>query len=1347
MKPSYLLVFVLLLLVAVSPRAHGQEPAADPTFIRLQATTFDPLTTNEPLITAAAAGVVSPYYLVQFAGPVEAVWVQQITALGGRVLGYIPDNTHIVRLNADAIANVRSLPGVRWVGPYQPAYKLAPDLALNAANAGATPLELMLVAFADADPATITAALQRQGATVQESARYDWGLVFRLSAPATALAAISQQPAIAWVERYIEPQLANAEGRKLMGVEAVWQNYGYFGNGQIIAISDSGLSVQGNLTPDFDTRLVRAFAPSEMNLSSPQCMAKTTWTDLNGHGTHVAGSVLGNGTRSGSNAATHAYTGSHAGAAPEAQLVFMALNTDGSTGIQCIDLNGDFVAKGYQAGARISSNSWGANDGGGYNLIASLVDDYIWRHKDYLVLYAAGNAGAGARTVGSPGTAKNVLTVGASENNRPDKDDESDNPNTMAGFSSRGPTADGRIKPDLVAPGTWILSVKGAQAPDGSFWGPFNADYAFMGGTSMATPLTAGAAALVREWLGKERGVTNPSAALMKAILMNGATQLPGEPTPSNNSGSGRVDLKNTLSAHYAVIDDFVQGLTTGQRVTYTVQIVATTALGNLLAANPTPVGAGTVQAAGQSLQLTESTPPLATATVVTDTRALQGEPLPGFATARQQTAIPTLSGSSKNGLAPLTNPAPSIGAGTAPGGVDANMQRFQPHTADTPPSVFSYRQNMIGGGDFEDPDWSDYWYEVWLGSGVPVRTDDPSYVINGFYSMWLGGTPSDDALYYPVQFPDQIDGDFPSGIAFNVAIIDQDLDEEGTPFDQLCVALMDASGNLIGPYAPDSPECVGEDGDYTYTLTFSTADKANLAGATAYLVVYTYGDAAEPHMSAFVDDIELVVDFPDVTASTIPSSGPPGSKFLLVGQYNVPYGWVDICLNPCNNDTYIKTAYADARGDIAIFLYTTDTIEPGVYTIQTANLAGRTATTTITILGDATPSLTITPNTGPAGTKFQVNGSNFLPNDTAIAVTIAGQAFGTVGSNAAGEVSFTIQTTTNTPAGDYALQATDSGGRSATATFAVTAVASGDPTLTVTPAAGPPGTTFTFDAANFTPSTPADVLLDGKTIGQINIDTTGGAKLTLDTKTDTGPGQYTLAVSQGQKQATAQYEVTSGGTNPQTGSGLYITLVWSDPPAQAAATQTLINDLDLTVTGPGGQLLGNGGTTPDRKNNVETVRLENPTAGTYVISVQAQRVNATFGSQPFALVATTKQNFDAGTNSVNLGQANAGRVNGLVFADVNHNGVQDAGEVGVGNVTVLIQQVNGSLSRQTTTDASGAYDLSNLPVGDYTITVVLPSGYTVTTNATLSLQVATGSTTAPAIGAVTQLFLPLALR
>ncbi len=1118
----------------------------------------------------------------------------------------------------------------------------------------------------------------------------------------------------------------------------------------MIAISDSGLSVQNDLTPDIGNRLVRAFAPSEMNLASPACMAKTTWTDLNGHGTHVAGSVLGNGTRSGSTAANHAYTGSHAGVAPEAQLVFMALNTDGSTGIQCIDLNGDFVAKGYQAGARISTNSWGASDRGGYNLLSSLVDDFIWRHKDYLVLYSAGNAGPGAQTVGSPGTAKNVLTVGASENNRPDQDSESDNPDTMAGFSSRGPTADGRIKPDVVAPGTWILSTRAAQAPDGSFWGNFNADYAFMGGTSMATPLTAGAAALVREWLGKTRGLPTPSAALQKAIIMNGATQLPGETTPSNDTGSGRVDLKNTLNAQYALMDDHVQGLTSGQSITYSVQIIATTSLGNLLVANPQGAERAEVQAAAlASIQLADA-PPAAAASLLSDPGAFTGEPLPGFATARQQTAVPTLAGASKQGLVPLANPVPSIAPRATSDLAITGQSRFTPQSAADQPSFQSFQQNMIGGGDFEDPDWSLYWSEVWLGSGVPVRTDDPSYVINGDYSMWLGGTALDDALFYPVQFPAEIDNDFPSGIALQVGIIDQDLDENNEPLDEFCVALIDASGNFIGPYTsetvPENPECIGVNGAYTYELVFSADDKQALANTTAYLVVYTEGDAAEPHMSAFVDDIFLIIDFPDVTVAALPAAGPPGTKFLLTGQYNVPYGWVDICFNPCSEANYIDSAYADARGDIAIFLSSTPTIVPGTYNLQTYNVANRTANTTITILGDATPTLSVVPATGVAGTKFQFSGSNFLPNETAIQATLNGASLSTVGSNAAGEVAFALETTTNTPAAAYTLQLTDSAGRSAAVTFTVTAVASGDPTLTVAPAAGPPGTTFTFDAANFTAGT-AVAALDGQELGSITIDAAGSAKLTLETKGETAPGTYTLALSQGEKRATAQYEVTSGGTIPQTGTGLYVTLAWTDPPAQAAAAQTLVNDLDLTIDGPDGRLFGNGGASADRRNNVETVRLENPTPGTYVITIQAARVNGTFGAQPYALVATTKQNFETNSNNLNLDQVGDGVLTGAVFADVNNNGVRDGGEAGISGVTVEIKQTNGTLSRQRTTDANGTYQFANLPLDSYTISIVLPSGFRMTTTTTLITQVTNSNTTGPEIGIAAQIFLPLVER
>ncbi len=1017
-----------------------------------------------------------------------------------------------------------------------------------------------------------------------------------------------------------------------MGVESAWESFGYYGAGQIVAISDSGLSVQDALSPDFAGRLVRAFAPSEMNLSSAQCRAKTTYTDLNGHGTHVAGSVLGNGTRSGSNAAAHSYTASHAGAAPEAQLVFMALNTDGSTGIQCIDLNGDFIAKGYQQGARISSNSWGANTSGGYNLLSSLVDDYTWRNKDYLVIFSAGNAGPGVQTIGAPGTAKNALTVGASENNRPDQGAESDDPNSVAGFSSRGPTADGRIKPDVVAPGTWILSVRAAQAPDSSFWGNFNQDYAYMGGTSMATPLTGGAAAIVREWLNKTRGIVTPSAALLKAVLVNGATQLPGESVASNNSGYGRVDLKNTLNAHYVIMDDHVQGLQTGDVVSYTVQVVANGAQGLLMSAHqPT---ASTMQAADM-LQMTTDAASVTASTAITTPGSLRAAPLPGFDQARPLTRIPDAGAEGKTTLAPLPNQAPVPGRGAA--APHATTQGFRPGGAGQALTVQSYLHNMVGGGDFEDPEWTDIWSYVWLGSGIPMRTSNPDHVITGHYSMWLGGAPLNDAIFYPVQFPDTIDSAQDSGIAFNVRIIDQDVG-----FDYFCIALIDASGNLLGPYAPDNPECIDLNGDWTYSLTFTAADRAALAGQTAYLVAFTDGDAVAPHMSAFVDDIVLDIDLPTPTATITPAAGPPGTTFLLTGKYNIPYGWVDICQGACTFDSYLGTVYADAAGDIAVFLYTEATIAPGSYPIRTSDLADRTADSELVINAAAEPTLSVTPASGPAGTAFHFTGSDFLPNDQTIAVTVNGQTLGNAGSDASGAITFTINTATNTPAGNYTVQATDRAGRSATTQFSVTAVAVGEPTLTVTPASGPPGTTFTFEGGNFAANTPATVRLDGQTVGEVNIDASGNVRFTLTTNAQTAPAQYTLTLVQGSRQASIQYEVTAGGGAPISGQGLYVTLTWSDPPAQAAASQTLVNDLDLFVDGPGGRTFANGGNAADRKNTVEAIRLENPAAGSYVITVRAERVSTTFGVQPFALVATSKQNFSAGQNNVTLSQSNA---------------------------------------------------------------------------------------------------------
>ncbi|MGZ3749379.1 MAG: S8 family serine peptidase, partial [Pseudobdellovibrionaceae bacterium] len=208
------------------------------------------------------------------------------------------------------------------------------------------------------------------------------------------------------------------------------------------------------------------------------------------------------------------------------------------------------------------------------------------------------------------GTSKNSLTVGASENlvstggiqkpiNQLRSAAEnwsaepiassyiSDNINGLAMFSSRGPTADGRTKPEIVAPGTNILSNRSHVVGASPLWGAYNADYAYSGGTSMATPLVAGGAAVVRQILQEKFQIASPSAAILKATLMHTAVDMyPGQygeggaahgqellvHRPNSDEGYGRMDVANAanLSENTHFVDN-KNGLGQGEQETFTV--------------------------------------------------------------------------------------------------------------------------------------------------------------------------------------------------------------------------------------------------------------------------------------------------------------------------------------------------------------------------------------------------------------------------------------------------------------------------------------------------------------------------------------------------------------------------------------------------------------------------------------------------------------------------------------------------------------------------------------------------------------------------------------------------------
>jgi len=161
----------------------------------------------------------------------------------------------------------------------------------------------------------------------------------------------------------------------------------------------------------------------------------------------------------------------------------------------------------------------------------------------------------------------------------PEKTDPmADNPDQVVAFSSRGPTKDNRVKPDVLSPGTFILSTRSTQIATNNFaWKayPPNNKYFYMGGTSMATPLTSGAVALVRQFLRTKRGIASPTAALMKATLIAGAMRLPNTaPTGTvldNHQGFGRVNLDRSMKTTLATIEG--KPLQTGQKSTNTIAV------------------------------------------------------------------------------------------------------------------------------------------------------------------------------------------------------------------------------------------------------------------------------------------------------------------------------------------------------------------------------------------------------------------------------------------------------------------------------------------------------------------------------------------------------------------------------------------------------------------------------------------------------------------------------------------------------------------------------------------------------------------------------------------------------
>ena len=367
---------------------------------------------------------------------------------------------------------------------------------------------------------------------------------------------ISLQPSLRSIRfnPVFEPDNSNSVGHMKSSSMKIYFTTDLDGSGQTVAVADSGLDDDHG---DFGNRIIA---------NNDVIGDGSTADKWSGHGTHVSCTVLGDGSR-----------GGYTGVTPSAELYFQAMENDNTGNFQSPSLT-QLLNNAYNAGARTHTNSWGNSGGfGQYNSESQDVDDrantfdrYYSGGEGLTILFAAGNDGPNSDTISSPGTAKNVVTVGMHQNRYQGA------PDTIMSGSSRGPVDDGRIKPDILAPGGYVRSCRAQEAADtgGASWS--STWYLEYTGTSMATPNAAGAAAMIREYLEEIALRDSPQGALVKALLILGAQDVGARDIPNMDEGWGRVNLRNSLAppdGQGVWVDDRSLLSATGNSKTYEFEI------------------------------------------------------------------------------------------------------------------------------------------------------------------------------------------------------------------------------------------------------------------------------------------------------------------------------------------------------------------------------------------------------------------------------------------------------------------------------------------------------------------------------------------------------------------------------------------------------------------------------------------------------------------------------------------------------------------------------------------------------------------------------------------------------
>lgn len=557
------------------------------------------------------------FYILTHTYPVPTEWESELQDAGIDCFSYVPHNGFHCELNSHSTKQLDAL-GVEGLVKIDPTDKIRTKLAKALLGHDIGPSSF----YYHGEYVPIHLALSGNELPEDIFERNDIEVTYHVGRFATmdikqsssALSWLASQNEIEWIEEKPWFEFQNDVADEVMKADYLWDQSvmsaidsswnSLDGSGIIVTVADSGLDSGVNdstMHADFSDHILDIVSWGMTSSQATSCgsVANDGASDIDGHGTHVAGSVLGDGTNS---------SGNIKGLAPEAQLYFQAIgawcaNNPTTPRDYRYSLNGipsnltELFKQGADNGSRVHTNSWGSVENGAYTTSSMQADISARQYPNMTILFSAGNNGIDSNSdgevdldsLGAPASAKNVLTVGASENDRPtltstwgstkysppvSTDRLADNISGLAAFSSRGPTDDNRLKPDIVAPGTFILSALTRYNTKSVGWMAYNASYVYMGGTSMSTPLTAGATALLLEHLIYNLGHQDPSSSLIKAIFAvsatdmvgqyNSATNGAGESTPNDHEGWGRVDLRNALNTTFIENESVTTGVNRG---------------------------------------------------------------------------------------------------------------------------------------------------------------------------------------------------------------------------------------------------------------------------------------------------------------------------------------------------------------------------------------------------------------------------------------------------------------------------------------------------------------------------------------------------------------------------------------------------------------------------------------------------------------------------------------------------------------------------------------------------------------------------------------------------------------